>query len=96
MSEKSWKRLKFIIIAASVLAAIKLIFVDYTMDEEYQIVMSYRRIFGDTLFGTMWEPHQTSSFLCTLLMRPFLAITGSCDWIVVYLRLSVSFELVDL
>lgn len=87
MSEKSWKRLKFIIIAASVLAAIKLIFVDYTMDEEYQIVMSYRRIFGDTLFGTMWEPHQTSSFLCTLLMRPFLAITGSCDWIVVYLRL---------
>lgn len=87
MGEKGWKFLKGILLFGSVLAAIKLVFVDYTMDEEYQIVMAYRRLTGDSLFGTMWEPHQTSAFGCVLLMKPFLAITGGTEGIVVYLRI---------
>lgn len=32
--------------AGSILAALKLIFFDYTMDEEYQLMMGYRTLRG--------------------------------------------------
>lgn len=81
-----WKLLRGLLLLGSVLAAVKLIFVDYTLDEEYQIVMAYRRLRGDTLFGTMWEPHQTSAFACVLLMRIFAALTGGTTGVVIFLR----------
>lgn len=81
-----WHRIKMLLIAASVLAAIKVIFADYTLDEEYQIVMAYRNLAGDTLFGTMWEPHQTSAFVCIWFMRLFRAVTGSTTGVVLFLR----------
>lgn len=86
MSQKVWKYLKVLLILGSLFAAVKLIFVDYTMDEEYQIMMGYRLLQGDTLFGTMWEPHQTSGFLCAVLMRLFVAFTGSLTGVVIFLR----------
>ena len=86
MSQKVWKYLKVLLILGSLFAAVKLIFVDYTMDEEYQIMMGYRLLQGDTLFGTMWEPHQTSRFLCAVFMRIFVALTGSLTGVVVFLR----------
>lgn len=87
MSEKKrWRLLAALLLFGSALAAIKLIFVDYTMDEEYQIVMAYRKLQGDNLFGTMWEPHQTSAFACIFLMRIFHALTGSYTGVVVFLR----------
>lgn len=85
-SDKFWRMLRTILLLGSVLAAIKLIFVDYTLDEEYQIVMAYRSISGDTLFGTMWEPHQTSAFACAILMKIFFLATGSFTGCVIYLR----------
>lgn len=83
---KNWKLLRNLLILGSILAAIKLIFVDYTLDEEYQIVMSYRQLAGDTLFGTMWEPHQTSAFVCAFLMRLFIWVTGGTTGVVIFLR----------
>ncbi len=83
---KLFKILKIMLILGSVLAAIKVIFVDYTLDEEYQVVMAYRNLSGDTLFGTMWEPHQTSAFLCAWLMRLYIAVTGTTTGVVVFLR----------
>lgn len=83
---KRWKLFRNLLILGSVLAAIKLIFVDYTLDEEYQIVMAYRRLKGDSLLGTMWEPHQTSSFVCSLFLRLFIALTGSTTGFVIFLR----------
>lgn len=77
---------KIVLLAVSVLAALKVIFVDYTLDEEYQIVMAYRRLAGDSLFGTMWEPHQTSAFACVWLMRLFRAVTGGTTGVVLFLR----------
>lgn len=71
----------------SVLAAVKLIFVDYTLDEEYQIVMAYRNLSGDMLFKEMWEPHQTSAFLCAGLMWVYRAVTGTFTGVVLYLRI---------
>ena len=84
---RKWlKLLKILLIAGSVLAALKVILVDYTLDEEYQVVMAYRNMSGDTLFGTMWEPHQTSAFLCVLLMKVYAAVTGTVTGVVIFLR----------
>lgn len=86
MSEKAWKIIKRILICASVLATLKIIFFDYTMDEEYQIVMAYRHLQGDSLFKEMWEPHQTSAFMCIGLMWVYHLITGTYTGVVIFLR----------
>lgn len=82
----TYKNVKITIVILSLLATIKMIFVDYTMDEEYQIMMAYRRLSGDTLFGTMWEPHQTSAFLTTILLFAYKSVTGTLTGFVVFLR----------
>lgn len=74
------------LILLSILASLKMIFFALGMDEEYQLVMAYRNAAGDRLFLDMWEPHQSSAFLCTLLMKPYLALFGTTG-IVLYLRI---------
>lgn len=61
-------------------------FFDYTMDEEYQLMMGYRTLRGDCLFKEMWEPHQTSAFLCTILMWVYKTLTGTYTGVLIYLR----------
>ncbi len=65
----------------------KLLVCGYTIDDSYHIVMSYRNAFGDRLFMEMWEPHQTSAFLCAVLIKLFYSITRSMDGVVVFLRI---------
>lgn len=77
--------LKGALIVLSILAAVKMLFWSGGLDEEYQLVMAYRNINGDKLFLNMWEPHQTSAFLCSLLMRPYLTFIGNTG-IMVWLR----------
>lgn len=86
MSEKTWKVLKRLLVCVSILATLKIIFFDYTMDEEYQIVMAYRNLQGDSLFKEMWEPHQTSAFMCIGLMWFYHLITGTYTGVVLFLR----------
>ncbi len=80
------KALHLLLLLGTVLAALKLIFVDYSMDEEYQIVMGYRHLMGDAWFGEMWEPHQTSSYLVTALMWIYHSLLGTYTGVVLYLR----------
>ena len=75
-----------VFIGLSILAALKLIFADYTMDEEYQIVMAYRNLRGDAIFGQMWEPHQTSAFFCIAIMYFYHVIFGTYTGVVLALR----------
>ena len=79
------KNLKVLLILLSILASLKMLFFAVGMDEEYQLVMSYRNAMGDRLFLDMWEPHQSSAFLCTLLMKPYLMLFGTTG-IIIYLR----------
>ncbi len=83
----SHKHIKIILIILTVLAAVKMLFQNFSLDEEYHLLMSYRNIMGDTMFSTMWEPHQTSSFLCTLFMKPYFLLTGTFTGVLIYLRL---------
>lgn len=86
MSEKTWKIVKRVLWCASILATLKMVFFDYTMDEEYQIVMAYRNLKGDFLFKEMWEPHQTSAFMCIGLMWFYHLITGTYTGVIIFLR----------
>ena len=71
----------------TVLVNIKSIFSDYDVDLSYAVATSYRHLSGDTLFRTMWEPHQTSAFLIDLLMIIFHKLTGGYDGVVIYLNI---------
>ena len=61
------KIMLILIAAGSILAAIKCIFVGLQMDEEYAYTLSYRLIKGDRLLTQVWDPHQTSAFLLSLI-----------------------------
>ena len=84
---KKMKLFRIICIVISIFAALKMLFFAYGLDEEYQVVMSYRSAMGDSLLGSMWEPHQTSAFLCMLLMKPYLVLFHTTTGIVIYLRI---------
>ncbi len=86
METKKSKTLNLFLIILSVLAALKMIFFAVGLDEEYQVVMSYRNCLGDKLFLEMWEPHQSSAFLCVLAMKPYLKLFGTTG-VILYLRL---------
>lgn len=80
------KKIKIVLIVLSIFAAVKMLFFAFGLDEEYQLVMAYRNVKGDKLFLDMWEPHQSSAFLCAWLMRPYLAVCGKTG-VVIWLRL---------
>lgn len=86
----SFGKWKIALIVLSIFAAVKMLFFAFGLDEEYQLVMAYRNVRGDKLFLDMWEPHQSSAFLCTLFMRPYLALFGETG-LVIWLRLCGTF-----
>lgn len=66
--------------------AVKMLFTGFSADEEYQLVMAYRLVNGDGVFAQSWDTIQTSGFLCGILIKLFVAITGSTTGVLVYLR----------
>jgi len=67
-------------------ACLSFIFSNVSYDCEYQMAMAYRMIKGDRMILEMWEPHQTSAFLCTLFMKIYMMITGTTTGIVLYMQ----------
>ncbi|MCR5720683.1 MAG: hypothetical protein K6F84_08955 [Lachnospiraceae bacterium] len=84
---KLYKVLMILMVVGSIAAMLKLIFVGFCQDEEYQIVMAYRRAMGDVMFKTMWEPHQMSSFFNAPLIKLFMMLSGGTDGLVIFLRI---------
>lgn len=70
----------------SLLATVKLCFFNLNIDEEYAITLSCRILSEDEMFRDIWEPHQTSGFLTAFLSQVWLWLTGSCRYLVLYLR----------
>lgn len=88
MTQKRFRTAFFAgMILLSVLATVKIWFVSLGVDEEYAVAMAYRITTADRMFLEMWEPHQTSGFLCAFLIRIFVGITGTVDGLVLYLRI---------
>ncbi|MBR4084638.1 MAG: glycosyltransferase family 39 protein [Lachnospiraceae bacterium] len=78
---------KILLVLLSLVGAIKMVFFGLLIDEEYAVVMSYRMVSGDEMFLNMWEPHQTSGFVCAIFIKLFLMILGSTEYLIVYLRI---------
>lgn len=74
-----------ILLAAA--SMVKTLFVGLEIDEEYALSLGWRLIQGDTLFYTMWEPHQLSALADAALMWPYWAITGTTTGILLYMRI---------
>lgn len=65
---------------------LKRIFADFDYDSGYAAALGYRIIKGDSMFSEMWEPHQTSAFICAFLEYIYTGITGTTTGIVLYLH----------
>lgn len=76
----------WLLFLAAIWANVKSIFMNFDVDTEYAAAMSYRMLQGDRMFQQMWEPHQTSAFLCTLLMKLYVAVTGGTAGVIIYLQ----------
>lgn len=88
LKDKKYERLlQLILVVGVILINIKRIFVDFSIDAEYAVTMSYRMAQGDHMFSEMWEPHQTSAFLNTLFIKLWLTITGTTTGLVIYLNI---------
>ncbi len=89
MSKKIlWNLAKLCILFLSVLAAVKMLILGWNIDEEYAITMSYRMATGDRMFLEMWEPHQSSGFVCAFFIKIYLfVLKGNLQYLVLYLRM---------
>lgn len=77
-----------IILILSLLATIKICILGLGIDEEYAVTMAYRMVTEDRMLLEMWEPHQTSGFLTAFLTGIFVQVTGSTEYLIIYLRLT--------
>lgn len=76
-----------LMLAVAFFLNIKYIFVDFGIDSEFQITMSYRLVKGDIMFKEMWEPYQMSAFLCAFFIKLFVDIFHTTTGIVLYLQI---------
>ena len=65
---------KYLLLAASIVATVKIIFFGFDIDEQYAVSMAYRLVQGDRMFLEMWEPHQTSAFFSVYAVVSHLKI----------------------
>ena len=85
MKQKTGK-LKLILILVAIAIAIKYIFVDFGIDAEFQITMSYRWATGDKFFLQMWEPYMTSTFICGAFIKLYLTLFHTTTGLVIFLQ----------
>ncbi len=76
-----------LMILLSFLATVKICFLNVNIDEEYAITLSCRILSEDRMFRDIWEPHQTSGFLAAGLCWLYQTVTGTSEYMVLYLRI---------
>lgn len=74
----------YLILFMAASAAILVTNVSY--DAEYELAMGYRMMKGDIPIIQMWEPNQTSAFLCAILMKLYVSVTGTTTGIVLFMN----------
>ncbi|MBO4751011.1 MAG: hypothetical protein J5546_11940 [Lachnospiraceae bacterium] len=79
--------LRIMALGACLVAATKLLFVGFSADEEYQLVLAYRLAKGDMLFREVWDTLQTSAFYGQFLTWVYLGVTHGTTGLLLFLRL---------
>lgn len=77
---------KYVLLAASLAATVKIIFFGFDIDEQYAVTMAYRMVQGDRMFLEMWEPHQTSAFFSAAFLGLYFQIFHTLEYAVIFLR----------
>ena len=83
---KFQKYLTALLILGVIFLNIKKVFMDFSVDVEYAITMSYRLAMGDHMFSQMREPHQTSAFLLAFFIKIWMSALGTTTGLVIYLN----------
>ena len=69
------------------ISCVKTLIQEFNVDEQYAIVLGYRMATGESMFLDLWEPHQTSGFVCAFLIKIYLLLFKTTESLVVYLRI---------
>ncbi|MBR6152423.1 MAG: hypothetical protein IKQ25_14190 [Lachnospiraceae bacterium] len=72
---------------ACLIATVKVIFVGFSADEEYQLLLTYRLATGDKLFREVWDTLQTSAFYGQMFTWIYLKIFHTTTGLLLFLRL---------
>ena len=83
----SFYGISLFLVLLSFMATVKICFFNMNIDEEYAITLSCRILSEDRMFLEIWEPHQTSGFLTAGLCWIYRALTGTSEYLVLYLRI---------
>ena len=78
---------KYLLLAASIVATVKIIFFGFDIDEQYAVSMAYRLVQGDRMFLEMWEPHQTSAFFSAAFLWLYIQLFHTLTYSVLFLRI---------
>lgn len=78
---------KYLLIAASLVATVKILFFGFDIDEQYAVTMAYRILRGDRMFLEMWEPHQTSAFFSAAFLWLYVQLFHTLEYSVLFLRI---------
>ncbi len=78
---------KYLLLAASIVATVKIIFFGFDIDEQYAVSMAYRLVQGDRMFLEMWEPHQTSAFFSAAFLWLYMQLFHTLKYSVLFLRI---------
>lgn len=76
-----------LLLGICMISCVKALILEFNIDEQYAISLGYRMANGDKMFLDMWEPHQTSGFVCAIFTKLFLLLAGGVEGLVVFLRL---------
>jgi hypothetical protein len=81
------RKINWIYVLILAVVSVSLVFTNIGYDSEYQLAMAYRIIKGDLPVVQMWEPNQTSVFLCAILMKIYMTVTNTTTGIVLYTQI---------
>lgn len=84
--ETIYKIIVVVLSIGAILVNVKNAIVNYNVDTEYAVALSYRLVKGDIMFAEMWEPHQTSAFLSAFFIQLYLWMFGTTTGITLFLN----------
>lgn len=91
MTDKKKKLFSILIILGLIfvcaISCVKTLVQEFNVDEQYAIVLGYRMASGESMFLDLWEPHQTSGFVCAFFIKIYMLLFKTTEGLVIYLRI---------
>ena len=79
--------IRSLLVVLGLFVVAKVIFIGFSADEEYQLILIYRLAKGDILFREVWDTLQTSAFYGQFFMWIYLKVMHTTTGCLLFLRL---------